>query len=415
MPPSSRLLTGPAPAAGVEPLADYRRRLGDPTSGIRGSALIDAVEASGLLGRGGAGFPVGTKWRGLADSSRKAPVVLVNGAEGEPLSAKDRALMRLRPHLVLDGAALAAEALDAAEIVVYVGEEHSSARDTIERAVAERLMAGDALGRRIRLVAAPQGYISGEASAAVNRVNTGTALPTASPPRPSEVGIAGGPTLVQNVESLAYAALISRFGPDWYREAGRGETRGTALVTVGGAVARRGVREIELGTPLAELATRAGAERDQTRAVLIGGYFGTWIEAADAWSLPLDPSAMRQAGLSFGCGLVWFLPVDACPVAATTRIMAFMAGSSAGQCGPCIFGLAAISNAMARLAGGDGSTDDLAHVERWAGLVRGRGACRHPDGAVELLTSALRTFDDELRVHARGIACGPAASCRAVA
>jgi NADH:ubiquinone oxidoreductase subunit F (NADH-binding) len=409
---SRRLLAGPPPAGGVESLADHRLRLGDPAAGLRGPALIAAIEAAGLLGRGGAGFPVAAKWRGLAESP-KPPVVLVNGAEGEPLSGKDRALMRLRPHLVLDGAALAAEALDAVEIVVYVGEEHTMARETIERAIAERLVAGDALGRRIRLVAAPQGYVSGEASAAVNLVNSGTALPTTSPPRPSEVGIAGRPTLVQNVESLAYAALISRFGPQWYREAGRGESRGTALVTVGGRVARSGVREIELGTTVGELAGRAGAERDDTRAVLVGGYFGTWIDASEAWSLPLDPIAMRQAGLAFGCGLVWFLPRDTCPVAATARIMAFMTGSSAGQCGPCVFGLAAIADALNRLAGGDGSPENLGHLERWAGLVRGRGACRHPDGAVELLASALRTFDDELRAHARGTVCGRGSSCRA--
>jgi len=415
LPSPGRLLAGPPPAAGFEPLADHRRRLGDVATGLRGAALIDAIEAAGLLGRGGAGFPVGTKWRGLVERAAKAPVVLVNGAEGEPLSGKDRLLMRLRPHLVLDGAALAADALDAAEIVVYVGEEHGAARDAVERAIAERLLAGDGMGRRIRLVAAPIGYVSGEASAAVNCVNTGTALPTAAPPRPSEIGVSDRPTLVQNVESLAYAALISRYGEAWYREAGRGPTRGTALVTVGGAAPLRGVREIELGTPLSELAARSGVTIGETRAVLVGGYFGAWLDAADAWSMPLDPAVMRGHGLSFGCGLVWFLGADTCPVAATARILSFMAGSSAGQCGPCVLGLDAIAGAVTRLAGGDGSASDLAHIERWAGLVRGRGACRHPDGAVEVLTSALRTFETELWSHGRGSACGPVATCRAAA
>jgi NADH:ubiquinone oxidoreductase subunit F (NADH-binding) len=400
---------------GSEPLSAHRRRLGDPATTLRGAALIDALEAACLLGRGGAGFPVGAKWRRMAESRGPAPVVLVNGAEGEPLSAKDRVLMRLRPHLVLDGAALAADALGAAEIVVYVGEEHTAARAAIERAVAEGQAAGGVLGRPIRIVTAPMGYVSGEASAAVNRVNTGTALPTATPPRPSEVGVGGRPTLVQNVESLAYAALIARFGPGWYCEAGRGETRGTALVTVGGAARRRGVREIELGTPLGELANLSGVNRATTRAVLLGGYFGSWLDADAAWRLPLDPAAMRSHGLSFGCGLVWFLPLDRCPVAATARVLTFMAASSARQCGPCVFGLSAIADAMARLAGGAGSPDDLVHVDHWAGLVKGRGACRHPDGTVEVLSSALRTFEPELATHARGTACGPVATCRLAA
>lgn len=415
LPPTRRLLGGPPLAGGREPLAEHRRRLGNPARGLTGEELIEALETSGLLGRGGAGFPVGAKWRRMAEVGQRRPVILVNGAEGEPLSAKDRVLMGVRPHLVLDGAALAAEALDAEEIVVYIGEEHGAARESIEQAIAERLVAGEGFGRPIRLVAAPMGYVSGEASAAVNRVNTGSALPTVSPPRPSEVGVAGRPTLVQNVESLAYAALIGMFGADWYREMGRLGSRGTALVTVGGEVARRGVREIELGMSLGELADAAGADRGTTRAVLVGGYFGSWIDAAEAWSLPLDPAIMRERGLSFGCGLVWFLPGGACPVAATARIMAFMAGNSAGQCGPCVLGLGAISNAMSGLAGGDGSKDDLARIERWAGMVRGRGACRHPDGAVEVLTSALRTFPAELEVHAGGTACGTTASCRRAA
>jgi NADH:ubiquinone oxidoreductase subunit F (NADH-binding) len=324
--------------------------------------------------------------------------------------------MQLRPHLVLDGACLAADAVGASEIVVYVGEEHAAARIALEAAIAERLRHGDRAGRPVRLVSAPLGYVSGEASAAVNRVNTGIALPTTAPPRPSEAGVDGRPTLVQNVESLAYAALIARFGPGWYREAGRHEARGTALVTVGGAVGRRGVAEIELGTPLGALAERAGVQPEGLRAVLAGGYFGSWIDVDDAWSLPLDPGRMKARGLSFGCGLLWFLGTESCPVAATARIMSFMAGGSARQCGPCMFGLAAIADATSRLAGGTGSLDDLDHLARWVGLVRGRGACHHPDGAAEVLDSAMAVFGDELRAHARLGACpSHAASCRLAA
>ena len=219
----------------------------------------------------------------------------------------------------------------------------------------------------------------------------------------------GRPTLVQNVESLAHAALIARHGDAWYRELGGGSTRGTALVTVtagAGSAYRSGVTEIAIGTTVAELGARTGvAARDHARAVLLGGYFGGWLAADRAWDLSLDPVAMREAGSAFGCGVVSFLSRDACGVEATARIIDYMAGQSAAQCGPCVFGLRAIADATARIAGGTAHADDLDRVTRWTGQLAGRGACRHPDGAVGLMHSALRVFADEFAVHQRTRFC----------
>jgi NADH:ubiquinone oxidoreductase subunit F (NADH-binding) len=396
-----RLLAGPPLAEGAESHLDHVARLGGLARTARGEGLIGELEASGLLGRGGAGFPVGTKWRSLHERAAGPTAIVVNGAEGEPWSAKDRVLMAARPHLVLDGAILAADALRASQIVVYLGEEHTAARTAMEAAIGER----DELVGRLRLVAAPRGYVSGEASAAVHCINDGDARPMATPPRPSQVGVAGAPTLVQNVESLAYVALIARHGSAWYRDAGRLETRGTALVTIGGAVSRRGVWELELGTTVGELAEIGGASRGDLGAVLLGGYFGSWVDVAEAWDLPLDPAVLRRHGLEFGCGLVSFLAAGDCGVRWTSRILAFLAAGSARQCGPCLYGLAAISEAVRRLAVGAGSRDDLANVERWGALIRGRGACHHPDGAAQLLASALDTFGDDLAAHALGRPC----------
>jgi NADH:ubiquinone oxidoreductase subunit F (NADH-binding) len=267
---------------------------------------------------------------------------------------------------------------------VYVGEEHSSARAAIGRAIEQRT---HEVAQSIRLVAAPIGYVAGEASAAVNYVNSGHARPTASPPRPSESGIRRRPTLVQNVESLAYAALIARFGDAWYRSAGMAETPGTALVTIGGGAPNMsGVWEIDLGMTVGHIAALAGAPESQTRAVLLGGYFGSH-------------------GLSFGCGMVSFLPSSACGVAATAEIMGFMADESAGQCGPCVHGLRAIADANTKLAKGSAAPGELDNVERWTGQISGRGACRHPDGAVALMTSALNVFGDEFAHHQRTGRC----------
>jgi NADH:ubiquinone oxidoreductase subunit F (NADH-binding) len=409
-PAETRVLAGPPLDGRAEPFAAHVARLGPLPGPDRIGSLIGELEASGLLGRGGAGFPVGRKWRSMAGRSAGRAVVVANGAEGELASAKDRVLMAHRPHLVLDGALLAADAVGATEVVLYVGREHVAAVAAMKSAVAERR---DAIRHRIRLVTAPETYVAGEATAAVHYIDAGVALPMNVPPRVSERGVDGRPTLVQNVESLAQAALIARHGADRYRSAGRDRTRGTALVTVGGASDRPAVLEIELGTTVGEVASAIGATSLSIRAVLLGGYFGTWADAGEAWDRPLDPELMRADGLAFGCGLVGLLPADACGVAATARIVEFLATESAGQCGPCVHGLRAIADATNRLAAGEGRSDDLANIERWLPMVAGRGACHHPDGAVQLVVSALAVFGDELLHHARYRRC-PITGDRAV-
>ncbi len=311
--------------------------------------------------------------------------------------------MAHRPHLVIDGAILAADAIGADEIVFYVGEEHRAAGEAMARAMDERR--GD-LRRPARLVLAPITYVAGEASAAVHYINSGDARPTTTPPRISERGVGGRPTLVQNVESLAYAALIARFGERWYRAAGRYESRGTGLITVAGTAKGAGVREIDLGVTVGEVAADAGlAAPTGTRAVLLGGYFGTWAPATRVWGLPLDPAMMKQHGLTFGCGIVALLPDDVCGVTATAGIMAYLAKESAGQCGPCLYGLKAIGDATTKIANGQAGTEEIAHIERWSAQVVGRGACHHPDGAIQLMSSALDVFGDEFLHHTRSGHC----------
>ncbi|HYO42116.1 MAG TPA: NADH-ubiquinone oxidoreductase-F iron-sulfur binding region domain-containing protein [Candidatus Limnocylindrales bacterium] len=400
--PADRLLAGPPLTGEAESYDAHRARLGPLPPTYANGDLITTLESSGLLGRGGAGFPVGRKWRSMASRKAGRAVIVANGAEGEPPSFKDRTLMANRPHLVLDGAALAAEAVDADEIVLYVGEEHEAAVAAMRRAMRERRVD---IRRPMRLVEAPIGYVAGEASAAVHAINAGDARPTTTPPRMSQSGVGGHPTLVQNVESLAAVALIARHGDDWYRSAGRLASKGTALVTVTGQLGAQGVREIELGTSLGEVVEATGGRREDLSAVVLGGYFGTWTGIDEAWDLPLDPAAMHEAGLTFGCGIVGVLGVGSCGVAATAEILAFMARESAGQCGPCVYGLGAIAEAIRRIAHGAGTDQDQDNLVRWAALVSGRGACHHPDGAIQLLMSALHAFGPEIDYHVRTKRC----------
>jgi NADH:ubiquinone oxidoreductase subunit F (NADH-binding) len=389
------LFAGRPPSAGAESFADHVRRLGARPAGDR--ALIDTLDRSGLVGRGGASFPVGIKWKSVLSRSHGAAVVIANGAEGEPLSRKDQTLMALRPHLVIDGALLAAEAVRANRTLLYVGEAHRAALAAMARALAER-PAADA--RRLTLLPAPPSYVAGEATAAVNFVNTGVATPTATPPRPSERGVDGRPTLVQNVESLAHAALIARNGDGWFRSLGRHEAAGTVLLTVSGAVVKPGVIEVPCGCTVDEVLELAGGVRGTARAVLLGGYFGGWISARQARTMVLDPKGLPAAGGSLGCGIVSVLDDIADPLEVSARIMQHLANESAAQCGPCFFGLRSLSAATTRLAGRQPDHGDLTQLHRWAAMVKGRGACRHPDGAVAFLQSALSVFESEFAAAA---------------
>jgi NADH:ubiquinone oxidoreductase subunit F (NADH-binding) len=348
---------------------------------IAGAALIDAVTRSGLRGRGGAGFPTGRKLAAVA-SARRRPVVVVNACEGEPRSAKDALLLQRLPHLVLDGAVLAADAVHARETLLCTAGDPPPALTAALRERRDRVA--------IKLHAVPRSYVAGEESALVHRLNGGPAKPTLSPPRVYQKGVNSRPTLVQNAETLAHVALIARYGPAWFRERGTPDDPGTALITLAG-----GVREIELGTPLAAVVPA-------TRAVLVGGYFGAWVDGRDAAYTPLAHHALRERDLSLGCGVVAALPDDACGLCETARILDYLAHESSGQCGPCVHGLRAVAALFADLTRGTAPRDAVPRLRRWAGDIEGRGACHHPDGAVRLLRSALDVFATEAAEHAWG-------------
>src|SRR5205823_11433564 len=256
------------------------------------------AEASGLQGRGGAGFPTAMKLRAVA-AQRGRPVVVANGTEGEPVSGKDKVLVRYLPHLVLDGAAAAGQALGSREAIVAVSRADREGVEALSAAIDERRTRLDERVR-LRAVAVPDGFVAGEETALVQFLNRGVAKPTFTPPRPFERGVGRAPTLVQNVETLAQLALIARFGPEWFRAVGTAAEPGTALVTISGSVAEPGVYEVALGTPLRELVGQAGGVTEHVRAFLVGGFFGSWLserEAADASLLEAD---LRPRGARLG-------------------------------------------------------------------------------------------------------------------
>jgi NADH:ubiquinone oxidoreductase subunit F (NADH-binding) len=326
-------------------------------------------------------------------------VVVANGCEGEPVSSKDHALLRLAPHLVIDGAVLAARAVGAAQIYLCV-HRGSGDLSRLRRALAER----PADEPRIHLVEVPARYVSSEESALVRFLNTGDARPTAKPPRPFESGVGRRPTLIDNVETLAQLALIARHGPDWFRGAGTADSPGTTLVTLSGALHRPGVYEVPLGTAIGSVLGLAGGATGVLQAVLVGGYGGAWLPLPAAESVPLSHEGLRAAGGVLGVGALVALPAGACAIAETAGILRYLAGESARQCGPCMFGLPAIASDMADLVN-QGSPAILARLRTRLGVIPGRGACGHPDGAARLAASALQVFEAEAREHAFGRPC----------
>ncbi len=370
-------------------------------------ALIDEVGQAGLRGHGGAGFPAGQKLAAVA-SRRGRKVVVANGTEGEPASSKDKVLLTVAPHLVLDGAVIAAGAVGANDVFVCVDRNAKAVAQSISAAVVERHRAG--IDRvTIQVAEAPSRYLTGEESALVHWLSGGEARPTATPPRPFEQGYEGQPTLVNNVETLAHVALIARYGAGWFRGLGTSADPGTTLLTVTGEVAHPGVIEVPLGAALRDIVTHSGGSLDHSEAILLGGYFGTWVPATQAVGAYLGVEHLRGIGTSIGAGVVAVLPRHACGLAETARITRWMANQSARQCGPCFNGLPAIAQAVETLVAGDKSGHAERTLRRWLSMVDGRGACRHPDGTVRFVGSALSVFAEEIADHRRRGPCARSA------
>ncbi len=396
-----RLLRGLGGADVADPSLDaHLQRWGEAPR--PGAAVIDEIEASGLVGHGGAWFPVATKWRGVATASRRRPVVVANGAESEPASRKDALLLARAPHLVLDGLALAAGALHAHQAIVYVP---SSGMAAVQRAVDER-EARHVDRIRIDVAECPHTYLAGQETALVSQLGGKRG------PVPSfqgivsirERGLGGRPTLVQNAETLAHVALVGRYGGAWFREVGTPETPGTMLLTVTrqtGPV----VVEAVLGSSLAHSTGVSAGELAETQGVLLGGYGGGWVSARDFGELPVSEKAARRLGATLGAGVVALLPQEVCPLAEMADVVRYMEHQGAGQCGPCVNGLAEVAAMMEALAYGTARATRPEPILEVCNIIEGRGACRHPDGVVRFVRSGLQVFAEEVAAHQRRGAC----------
>lgn len=388
-----RLLT----EQGREDLASYRK-LGGYRPLAEADEFLTEIESSGLVGRGGAAFPLAVKLRSVRDNGRLlgVPVVVANGEEGEPASVKDRWLLRNRPHLVLDGLRLAATIVGADRAYVYVSDQESA--HSIESALGE--LDPGALGVGIDLLTVAPGYVAGEETAAVRAINGGPAKPTDKPPRPFEAGVDDRPTLVSNVETLANLPYLQGHGSADFRSQGTTLSTGTFLATITGGGRPPVLYELPHGLPFTELLALHGVPTDRVRGALMGGYFAGLLNRS-VLETTLDHETMRRVGSGLGCGAISILTED-CPVALAASVLAYFDRENAGQCGSCFNGTAAMAAVAGALRDGAAAAEDVERLRRWSVLLRGRGACATLDAATNVAASLLDQFPDDVDAHLDG-------------
>ncbi len=363
--------------------------------------LLGSLEASGLTGRGGGAFPTSIKLA-LARSAGAGGTIVVNAMEGEPASDKDKLLLTRAPHLVLDGAQYLAGLCRSDRVVICSPVGRDGVANAVSHALAERRRHRYAKVKE-EMVRPPDRFIAGEESALANWIDSGRSLPVFRPDKGTPLRLGRRFALVQNTETLAHIALIARRGPGAFRERGMTGEPGTCLVTISGSVSRPGVVEVDRGTPLSVIA-KLSNPIEPVQALLVGGYGGAWV-GPEHFDTPYASISLRTVGATAGVGVIVVLGQASCGLAETARIARYLADQGAGQCGPCVYGLPAIADDLARLARGQMGDGDLARLHRRLREVNGRGGCRHPDGAVSLVRSALSVFATDIATHVRGAPC----------
>lgn len=404
--PDAVLLAGPNADRGAATLAAHRDLWGALPDDR--TAILTAIEESDLRGRGGGQFPTARKIRAVREAAARSgqqSVVVVNASESEPASRKDDTLVRLRPHLVLDGAALAARAVAAPLVIIRLHGGRAAQRRSLQHALSERFRARLA-DPMFRVSVGPDRYVAGESSAVIRALEGGPAVPRSNAAPIADRGLYGRPTLLQNAETMAQLAVISRWGAHQWHAAGPGRTEGPTLLTLHGAVADPGlVVEVTGPATIGQVLRDQGGLNRPPQGLLVGGYAGSWLPGDRIWHLPISRTDLSAAGAPLGCGLLACLPEASCPIRETARIVGWLAGQSAGQCGPCVLGLPSLATVLDRLAAGRPRRRDRDRLRSLLYSVRGRGGCRHPDGVANLVSSMLAAFQPDVARHAARQPC----------
>ena len=374
---------------------------------LSSEAILNEVTASGLRGRGGAGFPVGRKWSVARETPNQPRYVVCNAGEDEPGSFKDRTLIEYRPHLVLEGTVLAARAIDAGEAYFYINETYDDSIARMQMAIDEATTAGLIDSLKISIQRAPTVYVAGEDSAAIEVLEGKEPKPRQKPPYPASAGLFGKPTVVNNVETLANIAPIMRNGASWFRAYGTPESPGTMIFCLGDEMKNPGAYELPLGTPLRKLYENEGGglkNGKKLKAVLPGGPSCAFI-TSDQLDVSLDPESLKRAGTSLGCGVMRFYAEDTCMVDETLRIAQFFARETCGQCPACRMETTMLATMIERIQQGKGDAALFDQFQKIIDFNRGKGFCALINMPGPPIMSALRLFRDDFDYHLRHGSC----------
>lgn len=389
------------------------------------AATIETVAAAGLRGRGGGGFPTGRKWSSIANQTASRRYLVCNGAEGEPGTFKDRALLRANPYQIVEGVIIAAFAVNAAEAYICLKASYEREIAAVTRAVQELQAAGICSDCTVNIVAGPDEYLFGEEKAMLEVIEGKPPLPRWFPPYEQGLFAASpqagweaaphgraertdepNPTLINNVETLANVPHILARGADWFRSNGTAESPGTVVATVVGDVVAPDVGEVEMGTPLRAVidavGSGVGAHR-WVKAVFSG--VANPVVVADQLDTPVSYEGFSAIGS--GMGAAGFIVYDdtACMVDAAYRFSRFLSIESCGQCPPCKIGSSEITERLERIEAGAGTDRDLAAIGGWLERVTDGNRCYLAVQEQVLVSSVLRAFPEEFAEHIEQNSC----------
>jgi NADH-quinone oxidoreductase subunit F len=383
--------------------------------GMEGGEIIDLVKASGLRGRGGAGFPTGMKWGFVPQDTDKPKYLVCNADESEPGTFKDRLLMEKDPHQLIEGCAICCKAVGSETCYIYIRGEYTDALRVREEAIAdayrEGVLGDSVLGSGYKLDVymhvGAGANICGEETGMLESLEGKRGQPRVKPPFPAVVGVFGAPTVINNVETLACVPHIVERGAEWFRAIGTDERNtGPKLYAVSGHVERPGTYELPIGIPFSELLDVCGGMwRGRSLKAFIPGGASAPILPADQAGLAMDFDTLAKAGSMLGSAAVMVLDDTTCMVRAVARLAKFFNHESCGQCTPCREGTNWMGLLLHRIEDGHGRDVDAQLLSNICNHVAGTSLCALGDAAVGPVKSLVQVFGDEIDRHVKDGAC----------
>jgi NADH-quinone oxidoreductase subunit F len=374
--------------------------------------VVNELKKSGLRGRGGAGFPTGTKWDKVLNHRIKERYFVCNAGEHEPGTFKDRFLLKQAPHQLVEGCLIAAHTVKAKAAFIYVNHEYHEEQHNLKKAIAQAkargFMGKNVLGTGVDIdleIFSGQGsYVAGEETAMLESMQGRPAMPRQKPPfYPTDFGLYGKPTLVNNVETLCNIPRILHEGADWFMQVGTEKCPGTMFFSLSGAVNKPGVYEMPMGVTIRELVDTCGGGVPggrKIKAVFPGGPAFSMV-SADQLDLAMDFDNLKKAGTGLGSAGVIVVDDATCMVAQTLKFSNFFKAESCGQCPPCRMGTLNLASLMDKIERGEGTQKDMDTLLQLCGFVKGTGYCTLVTGAAVLVQSSIKLFREEFEEHIR--------------